>query len=179
MADVSESGFSLASFSSRGPTRDERMKPEISAPGVNISAPKANSTNQYVAYSGTSMATPYVSGVIALMLDANPGLSVAQVREILRTTAQDWGPAGQDVDYGWGRLDGFAAVKRAGSYAGGTAPAVPGHVTFTGTLNAGKAEHSFTVSDTAYPVAVTLIMPGWTGSNSPDFEKTETEMHQA
>lgn len=59
MADVNENGFHLASFSSRGPTRDERMKPEIAAPGVNISAPKANSANQYVAYSGTSMATPF------------------------------------------------------------------------------------------------------------------------
>jgi len=58
MADVNENGFSLASFSSRGPTRDNRMKPDIAAPGVNISAPKANSGNQYVAYSGTSMATP-------------------------------------------------------------------------------------------------------------------------
>jgi hypothetical protein len=59
MADPSEGGFGLASFSSRGPTKDERMKPEISAPGVNISAPKAGSTNQYVVYSGTSMATPF------------------------------------------------------------------------------------------------------------------------
>jgi len=104
------------------------------------------------------------------MLDANPGLTVAQVREMLRTTAQDWGPAGQDVDYGWGRLDAHAAVKRAGAFTGGTAPVVPGHVTFTGTLSAGKAEHSFTVSDLTYPVSVTLIMPGWTGSNSPDFD---------
>jgi len=170
MADIAEGGFHLASFSSRGPTRDDRMKPEISAPGVNISAPKANSTNQYVSYSGTSMATPYVSGVVALMLDANPNLTVAQVRDILRTTAQDWGPAGQDIDYGWGRLDAHAAVKRAGTYPGGTAPTVPGHVTFSGTLTGPKVEHSFTVGDTTYPVAITLIMPGWSGSGSPDFD---------
>lgn len=59
MADVNELGFSLAPFSSRGPTRDNRMKPDISAPGVAVTAPKANSSNQYVAYSGTSMATPF------------------------------------------------------------------------------------------------------------------------
>ncbi|HWI64088.1 MAG TPA: Ig-like domain-containing protein, partial [Symbiobacteriaceae bacterium] len=47
---------------------------------------------------------------------------------------------------------------------------VPGHVTFSGTLASGKAEHSFSVNDTAYPLAVTLIMPGWSGSNSPDFD---------
>jgi subtilisin family serine protease len=59
MADPSETGFGLASFSSRGPTKDERIKPEIAAPGVNISSVKAGSTNQYVIYSGTSMATPF------------------------------------------------------------------------------------------------------------------------
>lgn len=58
MADPNELGFGLASFSSRGPTRDERVKPDIAAPGVAIMAPKANTTSQYVAYSGTSMATP-------------------------------------------------------------------------------------------------------------------------
>jgi hypothetical protein len=104
------------------------------------------------------------------MVDANPSLTVAQVRDILRTTVQDWGPTGQDIDYGWGRLDAHAAVKRAGSYPGGTAPAVPGHVTFSGTLTGAMVEHSFTVNDPSYPVAITLLMPGWTGSNSPDFD---------
>jgi serine protease AprX len=176
MADPSELGFSLAAFSSRGPTQDNRMKPEIAAPGVNITAPKANSGNQYVAYSGTSMATPFVSGTVALMLSANPNLTVAQVRDLLRTTAVDWGAPGQDVDYGWGRLDGYAAVKRAGSFTGGTAPTVPGHATFSGTLSSGSATQSFTVTDTAYPVAVTLIMPGWTGSSTPDFDKSGPEL---
>lgn len=171
MSDVSENGFGLAAFSSRGPTRDDRVKPDISAPGVNISAAKANSGNQYVVYSGTSMATPFVSGVIALMLDANPNLTVAQVRDILRTTAEEWGPAGQDVDYGWGRLDAHAAVKRAGNFQGGTAPPVPGHVTFSGTVAAGgRAEHTFTVTDASYPVNATMIMTNWSGSNNPDFD---------
>ena len=58
MQDLAEGGFGLASFSSRGPTRDNRVKPDIGAPGVNIMAPRANSGNQYVSYSGTSMATP-------------------------------------------------------------------------------------------------------------------------
>ncbi len=59
MADVGEGGFGLASFSSRGPTQDNRVKPEIAAPGVNITAARANSGSGYVSYSGTSMATPF------------------------------------------------------------------------------------------------------------------------
>jgi hypothetical protein len=119
-----------------------------------------------------SNGTPFVSGTVALMLDANPNLTLAQVRDILRTTAQDWGPAGQDVDYGWGRLDGYAAVKRAGNFSNGTAPTVPAHVTYSGRISTAgaKAEHYFTVTDTAYPVSVTLIMPGWNSSNDPDFD---------
>ncbi|HYG57600.1 MAG TPA: S8 family serine peptidase, partial [Symbiobacteriaceae bacterium] len=172
MMDASENGFGLASFSSRGPTRDERVKPEIGAPGVNISAPKANSGNGYVVYSGTSMATPFVSGTIALMLDADPTLTIPEMRDILRATAQDWGPAGQDVDYGWGRLDGHAAVKVAGTYTGGTAPTVPGHTAFSGRITSAgtRLEHTVSVSDTSYPLNATLIMPGWTGSGSPDFD---------
>jgi hypothetical protein len=172
MADVNELGFGLASFSSRGPTRDNRMKPDISAPGVKITAPRANSTNGYVEFSGTSMATPFVSGSAALMLDANPALTVDQVKQILRETAQDWGPPGQDVDYGWGRLDTWAAVKRAGSFSGGTAPVVPSQQVITGrfTASGGTAEHLVNVTAAAYPISVTMIMPGWTGSSSPDFD---------
>ncbi|HEY3366206.1 MAG TPA: S8 family serine peptidase [Symbiobacteriaceae bacterium] len=59
MSDPAQGGFGLASFSSRGPTQDNRMKPEISAPGVSIMSCKANSGNQYISFSGTSMATPF------------------------------------------------------------------------------------------------------------------------
>lgn len=59
MADPGEIGFYLAPFSSRGPTQDGRLKPDIAAPGVNINAPRAGTANGYVSYSGTSMATPF------------------------------------------------------------------------------------------------------------------------
>jgi hypothetical protein len=106
------------------------------------------------------------------MLDANPNLTVAQVRQIIQSTAVDWGPAGQDVDYGWGRLDTYAAVRAAGSFAKNTPPAVPGHTFFSGTLAAtgAQGQHTFNVTDTTYPVNVTLIMPNWTNSTTPDFD---------
>ena len=61
----------MASFSSRGPTSDGRVKPDLVYPGVNIVAPQAAGTSMgsvvtegYVSASGTSMATPYVAGVV-------------------------------------------------------------------------------------------------------------------
>ena len=165
MADVGENGFNLADFSSRGPTADGRVKPDISAPGYNITAPKANSTNGYVTYSGTSMATPFTAGVIALMLDANPSLTVNEIKTILNSTASDWGPTGADIDYGKGRLQAYDAIKVAGNYSG-TGPIVPFHNYFNGKLNAAGESNNWTlnVTSTSNPVAVTLIMTDWTSS---------------
>jgi serine protease len=67
---------------------------------------------------GTSMATPQVAGVAALMWSINPGLSVRQVRSILRETANDLGDPGRDDQFGYGLLDAAAAVTRAAAEIG-------------------------------------------------------------
>jgi len=67
----------------------------------------------YCYYSGTSMASPHIAGVVALMLDANPSLTPAQVRQILRDTATDLGGAGYDLEYGSGLVNAAAAVEAA------------------------------------------------------------------
>jgi serine protease len=67
---------------------------------------------------GTSMATPQVAGVAALMWSINPGLSVRQVRTILRDTANDLGEPGRDDQFGYGLLDAAAAVSRAAAEIG-------------------------------------------------------------
>lgn len=171
MADVGEKGFSLASFSSRGPTADGRIKPEIAAPGVNVMAAKTNTASSYTSKSGTSMATPYTAGTVALVLDANPSLTPTQVNNIITSTAHEWGPAGQDIDYGFGRLDTFEAVKAAGNFSG-TNITVPTRNYGAGTINTkGKADYyEFTLNSTNYPVAITLIMPNWSSSSSPDYD---------
>lgn len=171
MADPGKNGFYLASFSSRGPTRDGRLKPDLVAPGVGIMAARAGSGNGYIAYSGTSMAAPFVAGVAALLLAADPELSPAAVRVILQETAPDWGPVGPDNDYGVGRLDAYAALSQA--FGGhGSGPGVPGHARFAGTLDRSGAqiEHTIVVEDAAWPLAAVLIMTEWTGRTSPDFD---------
>ncbi len=67
----------------------------------------------YFRLSGTSMATPHVAGVVALMISARPELRYAQIRRILRVSAADIGPPGRDRSTGAGRLDALAAVSRA------------------------------------------------------------------
>ncbi|QIB26849.1 S8 family serine peptidase [Caloranaerobacter azorensis] len=174
MADVGEKGFNLASFSSRGPTADERIKPDIAAPGYNITAPKANTINDYITYSGTSMATPFTAGIVALMLDANPNLTPIQIKNILASTAHDWGPAGKDIEYGNGRLDGYEAIKQAGNYSGNNI-SLPNHMSAAENLSSSGASDiwEFTVDDTKYPIAITLMISDWKAwlwGGTPDFD---------
>lgn len=105
-ADVNFSaGPYLAPFSSRGPTLDGRIKPDVIAPGVTVTGADSGTSEGYVTWSGTSMATPFTAGVVALMLEQNPSLSPSQVKDALTSTALDQGFPGQDNDYGWGYLN--------------------------------------------------------------------------
>lgn len=171
MADVGEKGYSLAYFSSRGPTADGRIKPDIAAPGVNITSVATNTTNSYTTMNGTSMATPFTAGTVALMLDANPSMTPSQIKSTITSTAIGWGPAGQDIDYGYGRLDTYAAVKSAGGYTG-TNITVPAHMYTSGTIaTSGRTDtYTFSVTSTSYPIAISLIMTNWASSTNPDFD---------
>ncbi len=171
MADCGEKGFYLARFSSRGPTADGRIKPDICSPGVNITAAKKGTRNKYITYSGTSMATPFIAGVTALMLDANPNLTPTQIKNILSSTSQDWGPTDKDIDYGFGRLQAYEAIKVAGGY-NGTGPVVPPHIYTSEYLGgSGKTDiWQVNINSTSYPIAITLIMPNWTSGSNPDFD---------
>ncbi len=173
-ADPGEGGFNLADFSSRGYTADERIKPDIVAPGYNITAAEANTGNGYVEYSGTSMATPFTAGTALLLLDANPSLTPAQLESHLTGTAEDWGPEGKDIDYGHGLLDGYEAIESAGGLDG-TNIDKPDHFFADGNLSGSGASdvYELDVTNTDYPVAVTMIMPDWASSwysASPDFD---------
>lgn len=106
----------LANFSSRGPsfcTPDgtPTFKPEISAPGVHVGSCLPGGA--YGTMSGTSMASPHVAGVVALMRQANPNLTSEQVRQIILDTATDLGSPGEDNNYGMGIIDAYEAVMIA------------------------------------------------------------------
>lgn len=173
--NLEDNGFYLAPFSSRGPTADNKIKPDVVAPGVYIMADQAvypvtsEPHGGYIEYSGTSMATPFVSGIVALMLDANYGLTPSGIKNIIRSTAEDYGVTGCDIDYGCGRVRAYRAVSTAatGSYVSGD-QWVPTHYRSSTYMNdtTWSKLQSMYVTDPNYPIASTLIMKDYSGYSS-------------
>lgn len=129
-----------ASFTSFGPLIDGRQKPEISAPGVGVissistwSTDSHNSNDgcmmditvdghiyRWAAMSGTSMSCPVVTGIVALILQADPDISVDSIRHLITSTARNdvkTGPLvandSADIRWGWGKIDALRAIKAA------------------------------------------------------------------
>ncbi len=121
--------YPIAGFSSRGPSgctnvpQENLIKPEVAAPGVDVYSSVPGGSYQLM--SGTSMAGPHVAGTVALLRQANPNLSVDDIKQILMDTARDEGDAGEDNTYGWGFIDAYAAVVEATVGFG----QIAGHVT--------------------------------------------------
>jgi subtilisin family serine protease len=111
--DARDPSWPIADWSSRGPTYctpngTEAIKPDIAAPGVSVRSSLPG--GGYGTKSGTSMASPHINGVVALMREACPNIGVNEVKEIIFQTAYDLGPPGEDNSYGWGMVDAYEAV---------------------------------------------------------------------
>lgn len=126
----------LTYFSSYGPIIDGRQKPDISAPGMGVvssisrwttgnymstmSYPEDGYNYKWAAMSGTSMSSPSVTGVVALLLQANPNLTYSQIKDIIHITARNDDKTGPlvandsaDIRWGWGKIDAVDAVNEA------------------------------------------------------------------
>lgn len=99
-----DKSLNKATFSNTGPAVD------ISAPGVSIVSTYNSATNSYVYLDGTSMATPFVSGVAALVKTYHPTWSASTISNQLTSTAQDLGAAGRDNSFGYGLVRADRAV---------------------------------------------------------------------
>lgn len=162
-------GFSQACFSSRGPTADNRTKPDVSSPGVFINAASQGTASSYKELSGTSMSSPFTAGVAALILDAHPAHTPAQVKSEIESTAIDWGVASKDIDYGSGRLQGYEAVKQAAGFSG-TNVSTPSYTHLSGFVpSGGFDEQTIEVTDASFPLAATMIITSGSGTN-PDLD---------
>jgi serine protease AprX len=116
---ATEDSRQLAVYSSKGPTHEGQIKPNIAAIGSAVMSVEANSGNAYVSMSGTSMATPMVAGMAVLLHQANPDLQPLMIRSILETTAEyRWlsHPVRPNNDYGWGFVEMDMALAEAIKY---------------------------------------------------------------
>ena len=101
----------VAPFSSRGPSPlTGAVKPDVSAPGVNVTSSFPG--GGYQPLSGTSMATPHVAGVAALLKQARPTISLTETMYVITSTAVPLAAALPSNDSGWGRVDAYAAALR-------------------------------------------------------------------
>lgn len=127
-------GGGIAGFSSYGPTLDGRIKPDITAPGVAVASSISSFTDNdyspiatvpfqgrnypFARYSGTSMSAPAVTGTVALLLEADPGLTPAEIRGIIRSTAltdNNTGiiPPEGSTRWGMGKLNAYRVITDA------------------------------------------------------------------
>jgi len=202
-ADVISAGATdiddvIGDFSSRGPTLDDRVKPDLSAPGVDVvsSVPGGG----YESFSGTSMAAPHVAGSIALMMSAEPGLvgDFDAIAGLLGDTAVDivdlscgGDPSGDPNNvYGDGRLDALLAtlVARDGAAVVGTVtdagngdPVAGASVVLTGdvtTSDTTAVDGTYSVrlpaGDYSVEVAAFGYFPATAGPVSVAVDETET-----
>jgi subtilisin family serine protease len=117
VANLHKDMYKINKSSSQGPTRDGRFKPDICASGTDVVAAKGfgNQNDKWISMTGTSMSSPYVAGVIGLMLGVENQLTAAQICGIIRRTAKPL--PGTDYnwqnDSGFGEIDSEACVKEA------------------------------------------------------------------
>jgi subtilisin family serine protease len=143
--NINYTGFTkgaIASFSSHGPTADGRVKPDIAGPGMALASsvssadsslmpggtdynmvaskfvsPLNGQTYSYAVFQGTSMSSPAVSGIVALLLEVNPNLTPTEIRDILAQTAITDNytgiiPTGGSNTWGFGKANAYAAIKK-------------------------------------------------------------------
>ena len=118
----------VSPFSSKGPTRYGHMKPDIAGPGQYVTAALASGsamavetkyaqrvdpTGKYTTIQGTSMAAPFIAGVVALLLEREPGMSPEDIQQRLRITARRDEDTRQvwNASFGHGKIDVDALLK--------------------------------------------------------------------
>jgi subtilisin family serine protease len=170
----------ISSFSSLGPTRDGRDKPDLAAPGFIIYAAKSldpyldpppepqtvPGDNNYAVLAGTSMSAPHVAGIASLVWQSNPLLTSAQMRERLRRTATPVPPT-PNTTWGFGKANALRAVSASVASITAPATATPGNpVNLTSESSSGPLGAAITNYQWSAPGA--SVTPS--GSASPTFQ---------
>ncbi len=151
----------VAYFSSRGPSPWDEVKPHIVAPGINVLSSVPGGV--YAHSNGTSMATPHVAGLVALLCSADPTLSVTEITDLIAQTAIPLALPLPNNDSGWGRIDAFAAVAAAthaglitGNVAGPNQQAIANAILVAAPRNP-DGNHAHTITDASGNYALRLL----------------------
>ncbi|MFC9709312.1 S8 family serine peptidase [Paenibacillus sp. NPDC056933] len=157
VADPYEGGWYLNPSSNRG-TGSEG--PTLAAPGTSIRAAKANSTSEYITYSGTSMASPMIAGLAALMLQASNGSLNYDFK------IEDYGMSGYDKVYGNGLILGHQTIKAASGSSTGSFDNYRNHIRAQTNIAASNINlYSIKVNSTDAFFANTLIINNENGAD--------------
>ncbi|MBL7160250.1 MAG: S8 family serine peptidase [Candidatus Aenigmarchaeota archaeon] len=155
----------MSSFSSWGPTDDGRIRPDVVVPGVSISSLDDDSNSDCTVKSGTSMATPAVAGIAAIVVEdyknynSNNVLLPSTMKALLTHTAKDLNETGPDYTTGWGLVNATAAVDKVRENVNSTV-IVEDNITATGD----SKTYSINASGTESELKITLAWDDYEGT---------------
>ena len=155
-----DSADNFSSFSNRGTYVD------VAAPGSGILSTYPVALGSYGSMSGTSMASPHIAAVAALLKAFDTGLSPDRIQEAMETSAVDLGAAGKDADFGYGRVDAAAALIAAAA-APTTSPTIAPTTTAPTTAPTTKP----TTAPTTKPTPTKTTKPTPTKTTPPPIVK--------
>ena len=136
----------IESFSSRGPTYDGRIKPEVCARGRNVWSSSADSDSSYASVSGTSLSTPLIAGAACLLVQARPNMPPEIIRQALLETAANADSINNS--YGWGVIDLLEALSWGAEFSVDTSVGnVPLTVQFTSNSSLPVFQYSWDFGD--------------------------------
>ncbi|MBS1524935.1 MAG: S8 family serine peptidase [Bacteroidetes bacterium] len=164
---VNSSGVNLTYFSSEGPTDDGRVKPDVVGNGLNVLSTGSAGPSNYITLSGTSQATPNITGSLYLLqeyyAEKNPGnfMRAATLKGLACHTAFDAGNPGPDYRYGWGLLDTKKAAQAITN--NGTKSLIKEN-----TLSQGQTQTFNVVASGNGPLMATISWTDPAGSQTPD-----------
>jgi hypothetical protein len=176
----SPSAGTMSDFSSWGPSDDGRIKPDVVANGVTVNSPIDTSNTAYASYSGTSMATPSVTGSAALLAQlyarefAGQRMRSSMLKGLLIHTADDLGNAGPDYKFGWGLINVKAAADVILAHKGSLA--APKMIEDTLTSAVSSRTHTFQW-DGVSPIRVTLCWTDPVGTAQADNSRIPNLRH--
>ncbi len=176
----SPSAGTMSDFSSWGPSDDGRIKPDVVANGVTVNSPIDTSNTAYASYSGTSMATPSVTGSAALLAQlyarefAGQRMRSSMLKGLLIHTADDLGNAGPDYKFGWGLINVKAAADVIIAHKASLA--APKMIEDTLTAAVSSRTHTFQW-DGVSPIRVTLCWTDPVGTAQADNSRNPNLRH--